>query len=118
MAYLTREHPDAFLDFPQEIPIHPLKEGHVICPICSGHGGWNLRINAYKLPKGETNTPENRHKWVHFQCTCRQCNGWGFVKPEDAHHEHVWDFHRNLGNCYNQYKCNICGKLENVDSSD
>jgi len=32
--------------------------------------------------------------------------------------DHYWLFDRNLGRCYNQYKCSHCGALSRVDSGD
>jgi len=31
---------------------------------------------------------------------------------------HDMEHNKNLGNCYNQYKCTKCGKTRNIDSSD
>lgn len=122
MDYLTPEHPQAFFEFPaKELPGDRYPEMapyNTECPQCKGHGGWNLRLNAYKLPAGYADTVENRHKYVHFQMHCNHCNGWGYVKPEDANHVHDWQHVKNLGRCLNLYKCSICQKEWEVDSSD
>lgn len=49
-----------------------------VCIRCKGHGGWNLKLDAYG--PGE-----------HFSATCCQCHGWGWVTPVDAEHVHVWE---------------------------
>lgn len=40
------------------------------------------------------------HNWYEFGC------------------DHKMEHTANLGNCYNQYTCKICGFTENIDSSD
>ena len=120
MEYLTPEHPDAFLDFP---PIEGLRKGyfdpekHKDCPRCQGHGGWNLRLNAYPL-HGKESTPENRHKHSHFRASCNHCNGWGFIDKDENCPGHKWKHEANLGNCYNRYRCIHCGKTWCIDSGD
>src|SRR5215813_10601905 len=42
-----------------------------VCPVCKGHGGWNLRLDAYG-------------KNVHFNAHCFQCAGYGWVAERDA----------------------------------
>lgn len=118
-TYMTHEHPDAFVDFPKKqldsktSGIGFTKE----CPMCKGHGGWNLRLNAYNL-HGKPDTPENRHRYSHFICMCSHCYGWGYVSPDEVCQGHEWQFVENLGRCYNRYKCIHCGKNNDVDSSD
>lgn len=123
--YLTPDHPDAFVDHPtveekravwDKLMIHaPLGT----CPLCKGHGGWNLALNAYPLRDRE-NTRENRHKYVHFRASCRQCNGWGFVVEQrdlDCIHTREETKHDNV-RCLTDYRCTKCGKTEQIDSSD
>ena len=117
MSYLTPDDPDAFLDYPEK-PTPELSIGLVECPVCHKHGGWNLRVNSRKLHEGVADTPENRHKYVHFRAYCNQCYGRGWTTVENAKCVHTMEFSRNLGRCYNEYKCSKCGKIENVDSSD
>lgn len=82
--------------------------GHesVECPLCHGYGGWIDRLNFYK-------------DGSHSKFSCRQCNGWGYVekgsKDETCIHDMVHT--KNLGNCYNEYKCSKCGQVERIDSS-
>jgi hypothetical protein len=100
----------------------PEGQNTILCPVCQGHGGWNLRL--YKIAP-------------HFQAHCVQCHGWGYV-PEglDATcvHEYKevgfrdrakwekrfpqlkgkWD----SGNCIHNNVCEKCGRLYIVDSSD
>jgi hypothetical protein len=114
--FLDYNHPDAFVDFPVKEPYNDLK---VLCPRCKGHGGWNLRLNAYNL-HDHPDTPENRHRYSHFRASCNHCDGWGYVSEETAAkcQGHEWKFVQNLGRCYNRYRCIHCGQLNNVDSSD
>jgi hypothetical protein len=113
MSYLKPTDPDAFLDFPKKRKIPKDKK---VCPQCFGHGGWNLKISAYPLFK-QRNTAANRHKFSHFRAGCNCCNGWGYVDLS-LDHIHDWKFSRQLGNCYKEYKCSVCGKIDKVDSSD
>jgi len=87
------------------------------CPQCKGYGGWNLKLNAYPL-REHPDTAENRHKYAHFRASCNHCNGYGWVSKEDSTHIHNWIFVQNLGRCYNRYKCDICEKIWDIDSSD
>ena len=115
VRYMDQNHPDAFLDYPG---IKKPEYGHTkLCPKCKGHGGWNLRLNAYSL-HNYPNTAENRHRYSHFKCMCSHCSGWGYVLPTETCPGHEWQFLQNLGRCYNRYKCLICGKTSDVDSSD
>ncbi|NIN00473.1 MAG: hypothetical protein GTO24_21045 [candidate division Zixibacteria bacterium] len=86
----------------------------ILCPLCHGHGGWNLKLNAYG---------EGRH----FRSNCRQCNGWGWVKPEDAECIHVFKElgveecrERGIahwGMCFHVYECVNCDRITSADSS-
>ena len=119
VTYLNEHSLEAFVDYPPA-PIHGLPEGKVICPRCKGHGGWNLKLNSYKLREGIEDTPENRHKYSHFRTSCNNCNGWGYVgaNSRDATCIHKYEWTANVGNCLNNYKCHKCGKEICVDSSD
>lgn len=68
-----------FDDIPLRQPPSELTWGYqakgewVLCPLCKGHGRWNLELNAYGPQR-------------HFQGACNQCNGWGYVdtaRPQD-----------------------------------
>jgi len=77
----------------------------VLCPKCSGHGTYNLELNAYGPGK-------------HFQGGCRQCNGWGWVRPEDSVCVHDWkQTAHDQWRCLTNYKCAKCGVEQTVDSS-
>jgi hypothetical protein len=89
----------------------------ILCPQCRGHGGWNLRVNAYSM-HGRPDTPENRHRYSHFRAHCDQCGGYGYVRPDDADHIHEWVRVKNIGNCLNLYECKVCKRQREVDSSD
>ena len=116
--FIDRHDPDAFVDFPQADRAAAEEIGRTEeCPKCQGHGGWNLKLNAYPL-RQHADTPENRHKFSHFRASCDHCVGWGYVKPDDTDHIHEWIFVRNLGNCLNLHECEICGKQWQIDSSD
>jgi len=114
--YLEPTDPNAFLDFPLRKP--KPEYGYIEeCPKCMGHGGWNLKLNAYPLHQYE-DIPENRHRYSHFRAGCFHCWGWGFVRPEDADHVHDWQHVKVLGNCLDLYECSVCNKQWQVDSSD
>lgn len=124
-TYLEHDHPDAFLDYPEEQSANVLRMAREQgmtqrCHVCHGHGGWNLRLNAYPLHDRE-DTSENRHKFSHFKCNCGQCNGWGWIKPDSADakcEKHEWKHVRATGRCLHLYECQNCGKQHEVDSSD
>jgi len=113
--YMDQSHPDAFVDHPVMQPHGDLTK---ICPTCHGHGGWNLLLNQYPLPDGMANTPENRSKFSHFRCHCMHCNGWGYVRETENCPGHEWVHVRNTGRCLNLYRCSVCGKEWEIDSSD
>ena len=93
------------------------------CPKCKGYGGWHLTVDAYGPGK-------------HFDCCCSNCNGWGYVEPENAGHVHEFigmeegeanEFraakglgpaHYTYGNCCHNSICKICGQYRFIDSSD
>lgn len=112
-GYLEPCDRDAFLDFPPPAAPEP---GRITCLKCQGHGGWNLRVNAYGFPI--PNTPENRHKYTHFRAGCDNCNGWGVVPVEQEDHIHEWVRTGNAGNCLHVYRCESCRAEQIVDSSD
>lgn len=118
-TFLNPTDPDAFVDYPLQSAEEAATNINCthLCPKCKGHGGWNLELNAYPL-NGKEDTPENRHKHSHFRAFCSQCEGWGYVREEDQDHVHDWVHARNVGNCLNVFKCSICDKEREVDSSD
>jgi len=108
--YMNEDSENAFLDFPEvQIP-----EGKTVCNRCKGHGGWNLRLNAYPLHQYE-NTAENRHLYSHFRASCSSCWGHGFMydfalcTAEGKYNGHDFD---------DDYTCRKCGTHLVVDSSD
>lgn len=113
--YLTPDSKDAFLDFPLKEPSGPFTK---MCPICKGHGGWNLKLNQYPIPKHLPNTPENRHRYLHFKQHCVQCSGYGYVTESDNCPGHLWEHVRHISRCYDEYVCTICNKTHFVDSTD
>ena len=116
--YLEPTDPDAFVDFPvKDKPTYDYQKGYVVCPKCDGHGGWNLKLNAYPL-RGLEDTSENRHKFSHFKSNCGQCGGWGWTSPENTKCIHEMSRYRNVGKCLNEYVCVKCGMIEEIDSSD
>jgi hypothetical protein len=115
--YLEPTDPGAFIDYPLKDSAEAAEMGFSHeCPLCKGHGGWNLRVNAYPLHNKE-DSPENRHNFSHFKAHCDTCHGWGYVREKDANHIHKWEFVRNTGNCLNLYHCSGCSKDWEVDSS-
>lgn len=118
MNFLNPTDPDAFLDYPEIANPPSFSKDWVECPVCHKHGGWNLKVNSRPLHKGVEDTPENRHKYAHFRAYCTQCNGYGWTSASNAKCIHEMGFSRNLGRCYNEYKCTKCGMIQTVDSSD
>ena len=109
--YLGPNDPDAFVDY----PLRDIPEDREVCPLCKGHGGWNLRLNAYPL-HNEDNTPENRHRDSHFRSICGACWGYGYLQPGQTC-AHLWVEHKTIGNCLHLWKCLKCGLEREVDSS-
>ena len=116
VRYLDETGPDAFLDFP---PVDRTKwpEESVDCPKCKGHGGWNLRLNAYPLRYDCEDTPEDRHRYTHFRASCGACWGWGYLDSRDSC-PHEWDStSTKVGNCLHEWTCKLCKTTRLVDSS-
>lgn len=117
--YLTPDSPQAFEDF------SPINEKHkenlispVLCPVCKGHGGWNLALNTYPL-HGKESTPENRHEFGHFHAFCSQCWGHGFVEQNSLSATCIHEvLGRKKGKSYYEEFCTKCGYVRTVDSSD
>ena len=117
-TYLEPTDPEAFVDHPvQDVAFAAQYGMPVECPQCKGHGGWNLKLNAYPL-HGKEDNAHNRHLFSHFRASCSQCNGWGYVRHEDADHIHQWETVERLGNCLHLDRCKVCGREWQVDSSD
>jgi hypothetical protein len=123
--YLTPADPGAFTDMKRRTA---QGEHRHRCPLCRGYGGWNLTLNAYKLPPGMRNTKANRASYCHFSCCCSQCNGWGWVTARDTECIHEWheisaqEAHErglyHAGNCWHVYVCaKGCGRTTAADSS-
>lgn len=78
--------------------------GRYLCPVCKGYGGWVLERDAYG-------------KGRHFQASCSQCNGWGWVNKEDKKCIHNYKEIWSTRDCRHGSKCMICGKEIEIDSS-
>jgi hypothetical protein len=127
--YLSYDHPDAFVDWPKrQPPLDWYPDRTTECPVCQGHGGWNLTLNAYPLHH-YADTPENRHLHAHFRCHCTQCHGYGWVEPAEARCIHQYDRELRVqecrdkgiyhaGMCWHVYECSKCGAILTQDSSD
>ena len=105
-----------------DMPIMPretcLAKGNdvILCPVCKGHGGWNLRLKAYR-------------DGGNFQASCGQCNGWGWVEKDGPDATCVHEYRelsdlecreRNIhhfGMCWHVYTCEKCGHIISQDSS-
>jgi hypothetical protein len=121
-TYLTPQDEHAFLDFEiKEPPIEWYPDRTCVCPVCHGHGGWNLRVNCYP-------THGRPREFGHFRCSCNQCNGYGWVTPQETKciHEFVEISYqeakalgvRHEGRCWHVTKCTKCGATQSHDSSD
>lgn len=118
-----------FQDFPLKEKCEWYPDYSELCPLCKGHGGWNLKLNSYPLRDLE-DTPDNRHKYSHFRGHCSQCNGWGWVKEGSLDATCIHDYNEisydecrklnvyHAGRCWHVYKCSKCGETRGYDSSD
>lgn len=105
--YMGPDDPDAFLGFPvRENPSKYFSNRPMVhCPVCKGHGGWNLKLKAFR-------------DGSHFQCACNQCNGWGWVEQSSTDATCIHEFQRvTIGNCLHEETCTKCGETRVVDSS-
>lgn len=120
-----------------DMEVRPVPDGYPckaedaeLCPVCKGHGGWVLTVNAYPLPKGYENTPQNRAKYCHFRAHCSQCTGWGWVNRYSQDAVCVHDDVElsqlearakgvaHYGMCWHVYECRKCRRRRTTDSSD
>lgn len=114
MKYLDYTSPNAFNDISKRTP----QNSNVVeCPVCHGFGMWNLRLDAYGPGK-------------HFQCSCFQCNGWGYVERNSKDASCIHEYREltqqesrdkgitHFGRCYHVYECKKCGNYTATDSSD
>lgn len=88
----------------------------VECPVCHGHGNWNIDLHAYG-------------KNQHFQAFCSQCWGWGWVLKDSKDATCIHEFNEisqkeckeigiaHFGNCWHVEKCKKCGVISSYDSS-
>lgn len=100
--------PDPTIEVPESEIKYP-------CPVCRCHGGWNLRLNAYGPGK-------------HFQASCFQCSGWGWVTEKDRGCVHEFSELsqkecaergiQHFGRCWHVYECSRCKRISAADSSD
>lgn len=92
-----------------DIPLRPVREGHVPCPKCHGHGRWNLLLNEYGPGK-------------HFQQGCSQCWSWGDVKADslDVTCLHTWTpiAPSQPWRCWHTDRCTTCGTTRDYSSDD
>ncbi len=89
-------------------------ENLVLCPVCNGYGGWNLKLNAFR-------------DGSHFRSNCSQCNGWGWVGLKDQDCVHEFEEIgpeesrkrgvRHYGMFCHVYLCRKCGQIRSYDSS-
>jgi hypothetical protein len=100
-----------FTDIDVRFPMEA-REGYVMvpCPLCKGHGMWNLELNAYGPGR-------------HFQQGCRQCWSWGYVEKgsldETCLHEMV-EISRPPNHRSGEHvdQCTKCGRKRSYDTSD
>lgn len=109
MTYLTIDDPDALLGMKKRKKEDFLyKDMEIVeCPKCRGYGGWHLHLNAYGEGK-------------HFDASCSQCNGWGYVEKgsKDESCVHDWKELPGEAMCQHLYECTQCGQQMRTDSSD
>lgn len=120
VKYLTESSPDAFLGMTRKLRknYHPRSgRAAVLCPKCKGFGGWHLEVDAYGPGK-------------HFDCSCSQCNGWGWVDRDSLDATCIHNYKEitqaecrrrgvsHFGNCYHVCRCPKCGAITAYDSSD
>jgi len=69
--YMQYDHPLAFegMEKRSQSSMPEYMSPSVECLRCKGYGGWHLKLNAYGAGK-------------HFDSSCSQCNGWGYVKAD------------------------------------
>lgn len=94
---------------PDPATLYPDKAGHVPCPKCHGYGGWNLTLNAYGPGK-------------HFQASCSQCWGWGWVKAGTSDVTCLHSFKEIAPDqpfrCWHTIRCEACGETRSYSSDD
>ncbi len=105
VEYVPFEDALVFLDLPLLSKPEDVPNKRYICPVCKGHGHWNLELDAYG--KGQ-----------HFRAACFQCNGWGWVDEKDKDCVHEFKEIALVGRCLHKMQCSKCGQERTVDSSD
>jgi hypothetical protein len=103
-TYMDHTHPDAFKHLPKLSPPSYYPNAKHECAKCQGHGGWHLRLDAYGEGK-------------HFNASCSNCDGWGYVERDDGH-IHQWGNEKNVGRCLHEWTCLTCNQKRVIDSSD
>jgi len=126
--YMDETHPDAFKDMEKKSRPDlrfPGKIGNwVECGRCQGHGGWNLKLHAYKRQRNGADIG-----CEHFQTACGSCWGWGWVPKGQCLHKWggKWEdsiaakngmTRPKLFRCESIWVCVKCGEHRVVDSSD
>jgi hypothetical protein len=114
--------PGSFDDFPKRLLDDLRRMSHragytKLCHICRGHGGWNVVLNQHPLSV-KLDTADHRHLLAHRRTTCSQCNGWGWLHPDDNCPRHQWEKASSRGRCLHIYRCTSCGAQREIDTSD
>jgi len=112
--YMEVSSPDAFKDFPPKLEKPPHLPTSEECPVCKGHGGWNLQLNAYSL-HSLADTAENRHRYAHFRSSCSQCMGYGWTTELTCIHDYQKE--EQLEMFQQLYRCSKCDSYQVWDSS-
>jgi DnaJ-class molecular chaperone len=104
--YLKPTDADAFADMEVKSPAgwEEIWGKSAMCQKCKGHGGWNLKLDAFGPGK-------------HFRASCDNCNGWGCVSAKQGAHVHEWDRGQALSQHNTRYICATCKRTWDVDSS-
>lgn len=89
----------------------------VLCPKCHGHGRWNLQLEVYGPVPGD---PSGKRQ--HFQGSCSQCWGWGWVDATSTDATCLHTFSEIAPDqpfrCSHTLRCTACGLKRSYSSDD
>lgn len=89
----------------------------VHCPKCLGHGRWNLTLDAYGPKPGDSSGQRQ-----HFQASCGQCWGWGWVEAGSLDATCLHQFSEVTPDqpfrCSHTIRCAQCDQRRSYSSDD